>query len=423
MDASSLTRRDWLVLAGAACARAQSADISLHIGETTVELGPKRSLRTITYNGQVPGPLLRVKEGQPITVDVTNETSEHELVHWHGLHIPPEVDGSHEEGTPHVPAHGSRRYTFTPTPSGTRWYHSHIMAGGNLHRATYSGQFGMMIVELRDNPARYDLDVPVMLHGWDARVVDNEVEYKLFSINGKMLGAGEPVRVRAGQRALFRILNASATMTHRLALTGHNMQVIAMDGNAVARPSKVRTIVLGPGERIDAIVDMNNPGVWILGEIDDAHREAGMGIVVEYADQKGPPRWVRQPVEPFDYTLFGNAMPSPDPGEKLRLEFKAKGDRWVINGKLNVKENRRYRLMFDNQTAMAHPVHLHRHTFELTRMDGRATAGVWKDVVIVPAWRQAEVDFLANQPGPSLFHCHNQRHMEMGFLMLMEYER
>jgi len=422
LDASSITRRQWLYLAGAACTRAQGADISLHIGETTIDLGPKHSIRTVAYNGRVPGPLLRVKEGEPVTVDVTNETGEQELVHWHGLHIPAEVDGAHEEGTPHVPAHGNRSYTFTPTPSGTRWYHSHIMAGGNLRRATFSGQFGMMIVEPRENPARYDLDVPIMLHGWDGRVVDNEVEYKLFSINGKMLGAGEPVRVRAGQRALFRIVNASATMTHRLALTGHTIQIVAMDGNAVARPSGVRSIVLGPGERVDAIVELNNPGIWILGEVDDNRREAGMGIVIEYADQKGAPRWVRQPVEAFDYTAFGNSTNSPEPDDKIRLEFKAKGDRWVINGKLNVKANRRYRLIFDNQSAMAHPVHLHRHTFELTRFDGQATTGVRKDVVIVPAWRQVEVDFLADQPGPSLFHCHNQRHMEMGFLTVMQCE-
>lgn len=422
MGASNLTRRQWLYLAGAACARSESADIRLRIAETTLELGPKRSLRTVAYNGQVPGPLLRVREGQQISVDVTNETSEPEIVHWHGLHIPPEVDGSHEEGTPHVPARGNRRYTFTPTPSGTRWYHSHVMAGGNLHRATYSGQFGMMIVEPRDNPGRYDLEVPILLHEWDARVVDAEVEYKLFSINGKMLGAGEPVRVRSSQRVLFRIVNASATMTHRLALTGHTLEVIALDGNAVPKPAVVRWVQLGPGERIDAMVDMKNPGVWVFGELDDRQREAGMGITVEYAGQTGPPRWIRQPVEPWDYTVFGAEDAILTPDETIRLEFKPKGERWVINGKLNVKTNRRYRLIFDNQSAMAHPVHLHRHTFALTRIDGKAAGGVRKDVVVVPGWRQAEVELLANNPGLSLFHCHNQRHMEMGFLTLMRYE-
>jgi FtsP/CotA-like multicopper oxidase with cupredoxin domain len=426
----NVTRRQLFSLAMCASARPQPApaDISLRIGEITLDLAPKRSVRTIAYNGQVPGPLLRVKEGQKITVDVSNDTGEHEIVHWHGLHIPPEVDGSHEEGTPPIPAHGSRQYSFTATPAGTRWYHSHIMAGKSLTRATYSGQFGMFVIEPSSGAARYDLEVPILLHEWEPRVVRDDVEYNLFSINGKMLGAGEPVRVRPSQRILFRIVNASATLTHRLALTGHSLEVIAMDGNAVSNPGKVRSVELAPGERIDAIVEMNNPGVWILGEMDDRQRTRGMGIVVEYADRNGPPRWVSAPDVPWDYTAFGGAEAAASPDARIPLEFKQKGDRWTINGKsfphtdiLKVRLDRRYRLVFDNQSAMAHPVHLHRHTFEIVRFAGKPSSGVRKDVVVVPAWRQVEVDFVANNPGATLFHCHHQHHMDMGFMTLMQY--
>jgi FtsP/CotA-like multicopper oxidase with cupredoxin domain len=443
-----MTRRQILALAGAAyantcemtCADAPEpsqspsappgpADITLRIGEVTIELGPKRSVRTLAYNGQVPGPLLRVNEGQTIAVEVSNDSNEHEIVHWHGLHIPPDVDGSHEEGTPPVPAHGSRRYAFTATPSGTRWYHSHIMAARNLRRATYTGQFGLLVIEPRNGPGRYDLDIPILLHEWEPRIAGDDVEYKLFSINGKMLGAGEPIRVRQSQRALFRLVNASATMSHRLALTGHSLEVIAMDGNAVTNPMKVRSVELGPGERIDAMVEMNNPGVWILGEMDDGQRTGGMGVVVEYADRNGPPRWVPAPDVPWDYTAFGGREAALDPERRMQLEFKQKGEWWTINGKsfphadpLKVRPDRRYRLVFDNQSAMAHPVHLHRHTFEITRFAGKPSSGVRKDVVVVPAWRQVEVDFVANNPGASLFHCHHQHHMDMGFMALMQYE-
>jgi len=420
LAASSFTRRELLALTGAALLRAQARSIHLRIAETSVELAPKRIVRTIAYNGAVPGPIIRMTEGETVTVDVTNDTAEHEIVHWHGLHIPSEVDGSHEEGTPPVPAHGTRSYSFTATPSGTRWYHSHIMAGGNLRRATYSGQFGICVIEPRENRARYDVEVPLLLHEWEPRVMDDDVEYKLFSVNGKMLGAGEPVRVREGQRVLFRIVNASATMTHRLALTGHSMQIIALDGNPVSQPRAVRVVQLGPGERADALVEMNNPGVWVLGEVDDRQRDAGMGMVVEYPNRTGNPRWIRQPVDTWDYTSFGGGS-LETPSEKLRLEFKPKGDRWAVNGALDVKEGRRYRLTFDNQSAMAHPVHLHRHTFELATYAGQKTAGVRKDVVLVPAWREVDVDFTAANPGLSLFHCHHQRHMEMGFMKLLRY--
>jgi len=87
-----------------------------------------------------------------------------------------------------------------------------------------------------------------------------------------------------------------------------------------------------------------------------------------------------------------------------------------------VRLGRRYRLIFDNQSAMAHPVHLHRHTFEIVRFAGKPSSGVRKDVVVVPAWRQVETDFVANNPGASLFHCHHQRHMDQGFMALMRYE-
>ena len=104
-----------------------------------------------------------------------------------------------------------------------------------------------------------------------------DVEFKLFSINGKMLGAGEPIRVQPSQRVLFRIVNASATLHHRLALPGHLFRVIALDGNPVPAPARVPILDLGPGERVDAIVEMNRPGVWILGEVRTDQRDGRDG--------------------------------------------------------------------------------------------------------------------------------------------------
>ena len=103
-------------------------------------------------------------------------------------------------------------------------------------------------------------------------------------------------------------------------------------------------------------------------------------------------------------------------------------DNWTINGKsfpktdpIRVRADYRYRLRFDNHSDESHPVHLHRHTFELTRFAGKATAGVMKDVVVVPAKTQVEVDFTADNPGPTLFHCHQQLHMDYGFMTMIQY--
>jgi len=126
---------------------------SLRIAPVNLELAPGQIIQTVGYNGSAPGPLLRMKEGQQVTVDVQNDSDVAELVHWHGLFVPSEVDGAMEEGTPMVPAGGSRQYSFTAQPSGTRWYHTHAFAGKDLRRSLYSGQFGFFYIELKTIPA------------------------------------------------------------------------------------------------------------------------------------------------------------------------------------------------------------------------------------------------------------------------------
>ncbi len=416
-------------------------DITLRISPVEVEIAPRRTIKTIGYNGSFPGPVLRMREGRPVTVEVHNETSSPEIVHWHGLFIPSAVDGSEEEGTPLVPAHGSRRYTFTPRPAGTRWYHTHVSAGRNLKRATYTGQYGFLYVEPKSEPGQYDAEVFLALHGWDPYLgtmgsdeSSLEVIYQSFTVNSHALGFGEPIRVKAGQKILFRILNASATQAHRLAVAGHQFEVVALDGNRVPSPRAVEVLDLGPAERVDAVVTMRQPGVWILGEVDDHVRNAGLGVVVEYADRGGPPQWSAPSSAPWDYTLFGRPGSAVQDAEVVPLVFRQKfaGNRWVdhwtINGKsfpktdpIVVQANRRYRLRFDNQSDEAHPLHLHRHSFELTKFAGMATAGVVKDVVMVPARRQVEADFVADNPGASLLHCHMQLHMDYGFMTMLQY--
>src|SRR5579863_5350790 len=101
------------------------ADFTLRISSVSFDIAPGRTIHTFGYNGQVPGPLLRMKEGVPITVDVFNDTDHEEIVHWHGQMISVAADGATEEGSPPVPPRGHRRYNFTPKLAGTRWYHSH----------------------------------------------------------------------------------------------------------------------------------------------------------------------------------------------------------------------------------------------------------------------------------------------------------
>ena len=455
-----MPRRQFLIGAGAAGMTfgtaigtaytqiASAADHTLRIAPLRLELAPGKVIDTFAYNGTVPGPLLRLREGREVAIDIRNDTDVVDIVHWHGLHVPATADGAMEEGSPMIGRGGSRRYTFAPKPAGTRWYHSHDTAGTDLTRSLYAGMYGFLIVEAADDPARYDQEVLLAAHHWEGKWVsmqdlrkgpppDNglEVLYGSASFNDKMLGHGEPIRVREGQRVLFRLLNASPTENVTVALAGHRMTVVALDGNAVPAQRAVDTLFLAPAERADVIVDMNRPGVWIFGGVRDEDRKLGLGVVVEYADQKGEPQWLAPPASAWDYTIFGTEKPVPAPDERLEFLFeKVPGghggyNRWTLNGRswpatnplFTTTPGKRYRLAMTNKSGDNHPVHLHRHTFELTKVGDKATAGVMKDTINMTRYSTVEIDFIADDPGPTLLHCHHQDHQDEGFMGLMTY--
>ena len=451
------------------------ADYTLNIAVTPVELAPNRIVSTTTYNGQFPGPLLRFKEGRQVTIDINNQTDTPEQLHWHGQFLSTDVDGAAEEGTPFIPAHGSRRITFVPKPSGYRFYHTHVRAGANLNAGQYTGLVGPVYIEPKNNPGNYDREVfltlkefePTLSRGGDMamdflspaetvkELKDNgessmnaslaqgmphgfEVGYGSFTINGRMLGSGEPIRVKQGERVLFHVLNGSATEIRSLALPGHTFTVIALDGNPIPRPVNVPGLWLGTAERVSAVVEMNRPGVWIMGDTANDDRDHGMGIVVEYAGQSGKPKWVAPAPFHLDYTQFGStgvAVPKPD--QVFEMTFAKQNaaaggfNRWTINGvafaddrmqpMFRVTQGKRYRLRMRNASDDIHPVHLHRHSFELTSVAGKATSGVVKDVVMVGGYQEMAVDFVADNPGMTLFHCHQQLHMDFGFMGLFDY--
>jgi len=344
----------------------------------------------------------------------------------------------------------------------------------NLEAGQYTGQVGPVYIEPKNEPGNYDREVflvlkefePTLTRGGDmdmhflepatrVKALEDagetamkeslakgdprglEAGYRFFTINGRMLGHGEPVRVKAGERVLFHVLNGSATEIRSLALPGHTFQVIALDGNPVPAPAEVPVLWLGTAERISATVRMNNPGVWVMGDLSDDDRGDGMGIVVEYAGQHGKPQWTAPKPFHWNYLRFGKARANaPAPDETIEMLFEKRNaaeggfNQWTINGvafsmenapMFHLRQGRRYRLRMRNASDDIHPIHLHRHSFELTKLAGVATAGVMKDVLMVGGYQEAEVDFTADNPGLTLFHCHQQIHMDFGFMALFDY--
>ena len=427
-------------------------DHKIDIAPVTLDLSPRHRLKTTAYNGQVPGGLLRLKENQPVTIEVTNHTTRPEVVHWHGLFTPPAADGAIEEGTPPIEVGTTARYTFTPRPAGFRWYHTHTMAMNDLTRAQYSGQHGFLMVEARSDPGRYDREFFLALHDWAGYLLANEdgamnPSYAVATINGKVMGYGEPLRVRQGQRMLLHVLNSSPTEVHWIALAGHAFRVVALDGNPVPTQRTIPMLRLAPAERVSAIVEMNNPGVWVLGEVRKHVQALGMAVTVEYENRGGAARWEQPSGLIWSYRQFAAAQSPASPHAPpvlvpLVFESKFRGhgamEGWTINGESypNVKvapliRGRRYRLQFINRSMDDHPLHLHRHSFELRTLGAPLRAargaapdeigGIMKDVVLVDAQTRTEVEFTADNPGASLLHCHQQNHMDLGFMLLFEY--
>jgi FtsP/CotA-like multicopper oxidase with cupredoxin domain len=450
-------------------------DYVIRINRGLVEVAPDHIISTTTYNGQFPGPLLRFTEGRQTSVEIINETDTPEQLHWHGQFVPVDVDGSAEEGTPYIPAHGRRMISFVPGPSGFRFYHTHLRAAENLDAGQYNGEVGPVYIDPKHEPGAYDREVFLVLKEFDpflsrggdmpmdflppggtVRELEEmgesamraslangmphgyEVGYRVFTVNGHMLGHGEPIRVKRGDRVLFHILNGSATEIRSLALPGHLFKVVALDGNPVPKPSELPVLWIGTAERISAVVEMNHPGVWILGDLADDDRMNGMGTVIEYADRKGKPQWSAPKPFRWDYRRFAvEEQPASPPDEVIEMNFAKRNaadsgfNQWTINDvpfsmekmepMFHLRRGRRYRLHMRNASDDIHPMHLHRHSFELTRIGGRPAGGIIKDVVMLGGYQELDVDFTADNPGLTLFHCHMQLHMDFGFMALFDY--
>ncbi len=202
--------------------------------------------------------------------------------------------------------------------------HPCIGAFGNLAMGTYTGQFGFLLIEGKQYLPHYDQEFNLAIHHWEPSFVPMVETMRDRSANmplttAPMLATSMPpstiacsaranrFSVKQGQRVLMRLLNASATENVVLALPGHRFTIIAMDGNPVPNPLSVEVLSLAVAERVDAIVEMNSPGVWILGSTLEKSRQMGLGIVVEYAGQSGAPVWNDPAPAKWDYTQFANA--------------------------------------------------------------------------------------------------------------------
>lgn len=309
---------------------AATHELSLTASEFDWQLMDDVMVRVWGYNGQVPGPEIRVREGDLVRIELNNELPVPTTIHWHGLFVPNAMDGVAGLNQAPVAPGESFTYEFVAKPAGTRWYHSHTDPAVQVPM----GLYGAFIVEPNPAPRLYDREQTLIVTEWDMELTPGvaagtepagprdrtlrggEQGADLFLINGKMHGGIPPIGIAEGEMILLRLINAGAR-PHPIHIHGHNFRIVATDGNPVPPAAQMTkdTVLIGPAERYDLELFGDNPGVWMVHCHIEHHMANGMMTTLWYdgATPTGPV--ASAPNHGGGDHLHADSPPSPEPDE------------------------------------------------------------------------------------------------------------
>lgn len=436
-----------------------------------VDLGG-RIVDTWAYGDTVPGRPLRATAGDRVRVAFRNDLPEPTSVHWHGLAIRNDMDGVPGLTTPEVAPGASFDFDFVVPDPGTHWLHPHT--GLQLDRGLYAP----FIVEDPAEPGGYDAEWVLVLDDWTDGVgpspeqifatlkrdggagagmdgmggmdhsgmggmsgsgsgmggmngLAGDVAYPLYLINGRAPNDPDVLAGKPGQRVRLRIINAAADTIFNVSLGGHEMLVTHTDGFPVT-PVRASALRIGMGERYDAAVTLAD-GVFPLVAEPIGKTGAARAVVRTGAGAVPDESYRPRELDSSPLTIAalragaGSRLPrrGPDTVQDLLLSGSMSPYAWTINVRtyedtepLMIRQGQTGRLRIRNMSMMAHPVHLHGHTFQLGSAGG---SGPRKDTVLVPAMGAVDVDFAADNPGRWMVHCHNAYHAEAGMMTRLDY--
>ncbi len=406
------------------------------------------------YNGAVPGPEIRLGQGERLRVLVENGLPQDTTVHWHGLRIPHAMDGVPELTQPPIRPGETFAYDFDLPDAGTFWYHPHVRSSEQQGR----GLYGVLVVEEAVPPA-VDRDVVWVVDDWrlteDGAIAEPFDHFHDLSHDGRLGNVatlngldGAEFAVRAGERLRLRIVNTANARVFALRLEGHRPRVIAFDGQPVQphEPPAGR-LVVPPAGRVDVILDLEGEPGRRYAVTDDFYPRQSYRYLELVYDPAAPlrsspldapvalaPNPIPEPrlaeAQRHDMILAGGAMSGLRSaildGQSLDLRTLAgRGKVWAVNGiaahgpvmdpLFTFQLGRSQVIAMRNETAFPHPMHLHGHSFRLLTRNGQPVpAAPWLDTVLLLPEDRVEVAFVADNPGDWLFHCHVLEHMAAG---------
>ncbi|MEZ5855921.1 MAG: multicopper oxidase family protein [Hyphomicrobiaceae bacterium] len=396
----------------------------------------------LSYAENAPAPVIRVRQGEELQAVLRNRLKEPTTVHWHGMRLPNAMDGVPFLTQPYIYENETFTYTFRPPDAGSFWYHPHC---NSLAQLSY-GLTGLLIVEEATNPG-YDADLAFNLRDW--RLGTDGQFIKLFNPR-QSARAGTHGTVRtanwrqqpahdapAGGLARLRLIVTDVTRVYKLAISGADAVIIALDGNPLPTPMPLTTYAVAPGQRMDVVVRMPKSEGQTISVLDhSAHPTRTLATIRAVG-----------PSLQRDLAAVAPLPPNPHPeldltaATHIPLEFQATAEQvpkskfcgelgysfWAINRTVwtgsspdpakplvEFKQGKTYRLSLFNRTPHPHPIHLHGMSFKLLRSDRRTLPPIWTDTALIMPDEHVEVGLVADNPGDWLLHCHIIEHQESG---------
>ncbi|HRD74378.1 MAG: multicopper oxidase family protein [Candidatus Accumulibacter sp.] len=474
----ALTRRAFLASAAVVSAstilRSQARATSvrafhLRAGYGRAQIAPEPYGQTPVwcYDGSLPGPEIRVRQGERLRIAVANALDEETTVHWHGVRVPNAMDGvPHLTQAPIAPGEVFV-YEFDAVDAGTFWYHPHHRSFEQVGR----GLYGPMIVE-EAVPVQVDRDLTWLLSDWrltrSAEVRDdfgnrhdmmhNGRVGNTVTINGRV---PDTFPVRKGERIRLRLINAANARIFGLDFGSHEPVVIALDGQPVEpHAPEGRLVVLGPAMRADVILDMTADAGSQVSVVDRFYEGLEYRLV-DLAYEKQP---LRDTAPDWPLALPPNPLPEPELATAARHEVTFNGGMmgamvmqemggsmgeaapggmmggmgsmmnmmhsggiWFVNGVaaeghimdpiLTLARDKSHVIAMTNATAWHHPIHLHGHSFRVISRNGKPTRHrEWQDTVLMSPRERVEIAFVADNVGDWMLHCHVLEHQAAGMM-------